>query len=408
MRRDELRQPLKRRSLAERIWSKRPSLLAIAYVLTISGFAGATYWAVNQPMPFAGEPVVVAKIPAVEEIVTASTDPAPEATDAGPQENKIVSIEAVDSVPEEAEPVDTKPSNGKRYTIEEPVDQEVVQQEASVVISARRPLPAAPIEGMFDPVDGGQLPKVGPGGKRPSQAYARPVSMNVIHSNTPKIAIILGGMGLSEELTARAARDLPADVTLAFAPYGNNLQKQVNKARKDGHEILLQVPMEPIGYPATNPGPKTLLADSGKEENITSLQWHMSRFAGYTGVVNYMGGRFLANEQAIKPVMAELKKRGILFVEDGSMPLTAAAAAAKSEGTQARRAQLVIDTDSDPRSIAANLALLEAEAEANGIAIGTGSGLPTTIDAIREWAKEAGERGIILIPASAAFKGQSG
>ncbi len=386
------------------MWSKRPSLLVLAYVFTIAGFSVATHWAINQPLPFAGEPVVIAKIPAVEEIVTASTDPAPEATTENTGNSNIVSIEPVEDMPAEEQ----QPANGKRYTIEEAVDQDVVHQQAAVVISARRPLAAAPVKGLTEAFDGGVLPKIGSGSLRPSQAYARPVSMNAIHSDSPKIAIILGGMGLSEDLTLRAARDLPADISLAFAPYGENLQKQVNKARKDGHEVLLQVPMEPIGFPATNPGPKTLLADSGSEENIASLHWHMSRFAGYTAVVNYMGGRFLANEQAIKPMMTELKKRGVLFLEDGSMPLTAAGSVAKSTGTQARRAHIVIDVNPDPKSIAANLALLEAEAEANGFAIGTGSGLPETIDAVREWAKEAGERGIMLIPASAAFKGRSG
>ena len=90
------------------------------------------------------------------------------------------------------------------------------------------------------------------------------------------------------------------------------------------------------------------------------------------------------------------------------MPLTAATSVAKQTGTQTRRAHLVIDSDSNPQAIAAALSLLEGEATTNGIAIGTGSGLPATIDAVKEWAAEAAERGIILIPASAAFKGRSG
>ena len=56
---------------------------------------------------------------------------------------------------------------------------------------------------------------------------------------------------------------------------------------------MLQLPMEPVGYPARNPGPKTLLARSGDDDNRDALLWHMSRFAGYTGITNYMGGRFL-------------------------------------------------------------------------------------------------------------------
>ncbi len=406
MRRDELRQPLKKRSLLQRVWSKRPSPLVLCYAATTAAFAAGTFWAVKTPLPFAGEPVIMAKIPVVEEIITASTDPAPESAEAAVA---YLPEQGPETMPDPAEPQEAAAPPGQpKYKIEKPVEQQIYRQEAALVISARKPLTKAPIADVTEKIEGGLLPRIADNGKKPSALYARAVSMNVIHSDSPKIVIILGGMGLSEELTSRAARELPSDITFAFAPYGNQLQDQVDKVRKSGHEVLLQVPMEPVGFPATNPGPKTLLADADKSENLGALHWHMSRFAGYTGIINYMGGRFLANQDALKPVMADVKQRGLLFFEDGTMPLTAATAAAKAAGAPARRAQIVIDSDPSPKSIAASLVLLEAEAETNGIAIGTGSGLPATIDAVREWAKDAAERGVILIPASAAFKGRTG
>jgi uncharacterized protein len=398
MRRDDLRQPLRRRSFGEKVWAKRPSLLALAYALATCGFASAGYWAVTTPNPFAGEPVVMAVVPPVEEIVTASTAPAPEAAPEAPDET----VASAEEQREEAPPDPSKP----KYVIEQPVEAQIYKQEAALVISARKALAKAPVAAVSESTAAGVLPRVADNGKKPSAVYARPVSMNVTHSDSPKIAIILGGMGLSEGLTKRATSELPPDVTLAFAPYGQDLQRQVDRARKDGHEVLLQIPMEPVGYPASNPGPKTLLADAGKAENIEALHWHMSRFAGYTGLINYMGGRLLANPAALKPLMAETKSRGLLFIEDGTMPLTAAAGVAKQEGLQTRRAHLVIDADPTPEAIEAALALLEAEAQTNGIAIGTGSGLGVTIETVKTWVKAAAERGIILIPASAAFKGR--
>ena len=101
-----------------------------------------------------------------------------------------------------------------------------------------------------------------------------------------------------------------------------SLQEQVNAARADGHEIMLQVPMEPVGFPATNPGPKTLLSDAPPEQNIEALRWHMSRFAGYSGITNYMGARLLVTEEALKPVMAEVRARGLVYLEDATVNLT--------------------------------------------------------------------------------------
>jgi uncharacterized protein len=68
----------------------------------------------------------------------------------------------------------------------------------------------------------------------------------------------------------------------------------------------------------------------------------------------------------------------------------------------------VIDTEPNTDAINQALGLLEEEAKTNGMAIGTGSGLDVTIKAVAEWAKAAADRGIVIIPASAAFKGRLG
>ena len=297
---------------------------------------------------------------------------------------------------------------GASIKIEAPVEQDSYQTEASIILSPRRPLKKAPVADLIEISTMGQLPRIGSGNKKPSDVYARNTPMGVIHSDRPKIAILLGGMGLNAKLTQQAIKNLPGDVTFAFAPYGENLQSQVNKARADGHEVLLQLPMEPVGYPASNPGPKTLLASASAEDNLKALHWHMSRFAGYTGITNYMGGRLLATPEALKPVMAEMRKRGLVYLEDASTALTVSKTVAGETKLSERRAQVVIDADPSAQSIAAALELLEGEAKANGFAIGTGSGLEITVDAVKLWAEQLQERGILLVPVSAMFKGRLG
>ena len=48
-------------------------------------------------------------------------------------------------------------------------------------------------------------------------------------------------------------------MTFAFSPYGADVDSMVTSARADGHEMLLQTPMEPFDYPDNDPGPQTLL-----------------------------------------------------------------------------------------------------------------------------------------------------
>jgi hypothetical protein len=377
MPRDELRQPLRKRSLFERLWAKRPPALAVASVCAILAFGAGFYWLSRIPHPLAGEPVVALAIPPLEEIETSSTEPA-----AGEEQAET------EAAPEDA--AEPAPSPG---------------EQAVIVVSGRRSLRKAPVSAVLEVTSVGQLPRIGKGNK-PYEVYARSTPLSVLQSDQPKVAILLGGMGLNTKLTERATKELPGEVSFAFAPYGEKLQDQVDKARDQGHEVMLQVPMEPVGYPATNPGPRTLLVESKPEDNRARLHWHMSRFTGYTGIVNYMGGRFLLEPAAAKPMLDEMRKRGLYYLEDATVSLTATPGIARTNQLKVQKSQIVIDADPAPESIASALNQLESEARANGIAIATGSGLAVTIDAVAEWARAARERGIVLVPVSAAYRGR--
>ena len=79
---------------------------------------------------------------------------------------------------------------------------------------------------------------------------------------------MVGGLGIDEKGTIAAIDRLPAAVSLAFAPYGADLERDAARAREAGHEILLQAPMEPFGYPSANPGPHTLTTAASEAENL--------------------------------------------------------------------------------------------------------------------------------------------
>jgi putative (di)nucleoside polyphosphate hydrolase len=205
----------------------------------------------------------------------------------------------------------------------------------------------------------------------------------------PKVALLIGGMGLNAELTRATIEALPPEISLAFAPYGDNLQQQANAARARGHEVFLQLPMEPFGYPSIDPGPRTLLTSASAQQNVDSLHWHLSRFSGYAGVTNYLGAQFAANEKAFGPVLHELGKRGLVYVDDGSKGLSRATGLAGKFGLPARSATITLDGDT-PEAVAAALQRLEAAARQNGFAIGTGAGLPATIKVIEQWHRSLG------------------
>lgn len=393
MRRNELRQPLRRRGAWEKLWAKRPSALWTASVAAALLLTAGAVGLARIPYPYAGEPMLMVKIPAVAELTTASTDPAPKPEAADPAE-----AEAAAQAPDE---------DSRKVEILEATPQETIQTEAAIIVSPRRTLKPAPIAEVSEQGPYGTLPRIGAGNRKPQTVYARPVSMSILSSDMPKVAIVLGGMGLNADLTQKAIKTLPGEVTFAFAPYGDDLQAQVNKARAQGHEILLQLPLEPFGYPAANPGPKTLMALGKAEANLDALAWHMGRFAGYTGITNYMGARFLTEIQALRPVFAEMKKRGLVFLDDGTANRSMASQIGQIVGLPVRNGMKVIDQDPTEQGIEDALTALETEAREKGFAIGTGTGLQVTIDAVDQWSRSLAEKGILLVPVSAAYRGRA-
>ena len=246
----------------------------------------------------------------------------------------------------------------------------------------------------------GPLPRVSPDGRRARDAYARPAGD--LPGGVPRIVIVVGGLGISQTGTQNAIELLPEDVTLAFAPYGFSLQRWSAKAREEGHEILLQIPLEPDGYPQSNPGEHTLLA-SGSGDMRRDLHWVLSRLTGYAGVMNYMGARFTAEEKALVPFLGEVGERGLFYLDDGSSAVSLAPEVGEGLRVPVVTADRIVDLDRSKSEIERALAELEAIASARGVAVGVASAFPASVAAIAAWAGGAKARGVFIVPASAAL-----
>lgn len=250
----------------------------------------------------------------------------------------------------------------------------------------------------------GLLPRIGEDGAKPWQVYAaRSAPPLAAGRAAGRIAIVVTGLGISRSATAGAIAKLPPPVTLAFAPYGAELEKHVASAREEGHEVMLQVPMEPFDYPDNDPGPHTLTARARGEENLDKLHWAMARFTGYTGVMNFMGAKLTADGAALSPILREVGSRGLAFLDDGSSSRSVAGAVAASLRVPAARGDVILDGVPQPEAIDKELARLEEMARRRGLAIATASALPLTVDRIARWARSLEAKNIQLVPASVAF-----
>jgi polysaccharide deacetylase 2 family uncharacterized protein YibQ len=263
--------------------------------------------------------------------------------------------------------------------------------------------PYAALPDLSEETTNGPIPRISNAGETPFQKYSTPLS-TPLEPGKPAIAIIVTGLGINEQGSLDAISQLPEAVTLGFAPYGKSLQSTVSSARSSGHEVLLEVPLEPFDYPQNDPGPQTLLTGEQPRANLDKLFWLMARFGGYVGLINNMGARFTASAADFSPVMEELGSRGLGYIDDGSSNRSLAPQLAAGNKVPFSRADLVVDTNPARGPILEALGSLEAKALQNGSAIGIVSALPISVQSVAEWSRELEAKGIRLVPISALMK----
>jgi uncharacterized protein len=262
----------------------------------------------------------------------------------------------------------------------------------------------APDPMLSEPSPRGLVPKIGTDGRQPWNAYARPFDEP---PNRPRIAIVLQDMGLNAQLTMLAAERLPPTVTFAFNPYAPDLTTQVEAARTAGHEVLLGLPMEPFDYPASDPGPYTLLTSLSEQENVRRLDWILARVPGYIGFSNLMGGKYTSSPEHMRAIAGKLKDRGLLFVDARTAPRSVAARIVREGGGVYAFVNRQIDAQPTAATIDARLEELERTARSNGVAIGGALPYPVTLDRLLAWSKNLEAKGIALAPVSAIANRQT-
>lgn len=246
----------------------------------------------------------------------------------------------------------------------------------------------------------GILPMRGEDGQRAMDIYAREPETSG-NFGVARVVIIVASMGISQSSTQQAISELPPSITFAFAPYGNSLNRWMQASRKKGHELLLQVPMEPFGYPQNNPGKQTLRTGVSSAQNIANLHWSMSRITNYVGLMNYLGGKISNDATSLKPIFREISDRGLLYIDDGSSTTSVTQEIAAQELLPFAKGHIRIDKIRTKREIAKNLERLAAEAKRTGLAIGIANAFPETIKLLAQFAKKAPKAGIEITPVSA-------
>ena len=226
----------------------------------------------------------------------------------------------------------------------------------------------------------------------------------------PKIAVIVRGLGLSSAAAETAVNQLPASVSLAFTPYARERAKAwAAEARRNGHEVLVDVPMEPADYPATDPGPQAIMTGITARENLQRLDWLLGQVDREVGAVAQMGSAVLANAEVAEPVLRDLKDRGLLFIDNGARADSVAGEIARRLGLPFALNDRTLDGGQvSRRAIEARLVEAERLAREQGLAVVMAHPYPVSLELLVAWTSKLEARGFVLVPATYAAIARAG
>jgi polysaccharide deacetylase 2 family uncharacterized protein YibQ len=214
----------------------------------------------------------------------------------------------------------------------------------------------------------------------------------------PMIAIVIDDMGVDRKKSARALM-LPPPVTMSYLPYSPDIADQVAAAKKERHELLVHMPMQPDRATA-DPGPGYLGTDMSPLALHDRVEKNLSAFSGYIGVNNHMGSKFTCDREGLNVVMSVLAERKLMFLDSRTSPDSVAEDAARKHHLLTTHRDVFIDNDESPAAVQKEIARIEAIAKHYGTAIAIGHPKHVTLTALELWLPTIKDKGFDLVPLS--------
>jgi polysaccharide deacetylase 2 family uncharacterized protein YibQ len=240
----------------------------------------------------------------------------------------------------------------------------------------------------------GNIPQVSSSGKKALQEYAAKPT-DLVEGKT-KVVFIFSDLGRNEAILEKT----PPSITLSYLPFSPELKDKISLARKKGHEILINIPMESADYPTTDSGPNTLLTGLPKEYNIDRVHWAMAQGHEFIGLMNLQGSLFLSSPQDLHPVLDEIAKRGLLFVESEASFRSQVSESAKTSHLPHVKSHFVLSESLTPAELHATLIRAEQMAKDGELIIIVAHASPLTTPLLLTWIRKAQEQNYVFLPVS--------
>ncbi|HEY3348114.1 MAG TPA: divergent polysaccharide deacetylase family protein [Nitrospirota bacterium] len=224
---------------------------------------------------------------------------------------------------------------------------------------------------------------------------AQPV---LIVQSGPVVAIIIDDLGMD---MAHLDMVLPLGKGLTFAvmPGLPCSARTAGRARQEGHEVIMHLPMQPKGE-VKGLGPGALLTGMSADDLHKTFLADYATVPGADGVNNHMGSLLTEDRAAMNALMGVLKEKGLIFIDSRTTASSVALQAAKDAGVRAAERAVFLDDSAEPDDINAQFDRMVSLAQKRGAVVAIGHPRPNTVGVLMERLPELEKSGIKLVRVS--------
>ena len=217
-----------------------------------------------------------------------------------------------------------------------------------------------------------------------------------------RIAIVIDDFGYQEQNLVLSFCELPQPITFSIFPGEKHTAWIAQQAIEKNHGVMVHLPMEPIDYPARDPGPNAIFSDYAPEKIAELTQDALASVPYAKGMNNHMGSRITQNFEAMKAVLQVVKRWNFFFIDSVTSPQSVAYAIARDMSIPSDRNALFLDIVEDEDAVVKRLYRLAARARHEGTAIGIGHAKLNTLHALQRMLPELTEQGFVFVLAEEA------
>jgi len=222
----------------------------------------------------------------------------------------------------------------------------------------------------------------------------------------PGLSVIVDDFGL---LSGSDLEDFctQTDSAVCFAvmPGEDYSRETMERAVATGHEVLVHIPMEPIGYPREDPGAQAIFVDMSPREIRGRVQQYLRELPQARGANNHMGSLATTDANVMNAVLSELQDKGLYFVDSRTIASSVAYGMAMERGMNALNRDVFLDVpDATRKTMDEHMGTLRKVLAAQGQAVVITHCMPSgRLEYLRRFLARVPELGAELMPVSALF-----